>query len=523
MNARRYRLTALGKLLPLRWFPWLLAVLCMLLSVPRGAYERAVQAAGLASPQPYLDDTHPKQRALVLDERKRIAVQGGRRGGKTQGLARRLLIAGDKHPGETSAYVTLTRGRARDILWDKCLERLNRRYSLGLTIRELSGLLYIFQPNGSKIWLVGVDDKGEVDKLRGGFFSEVVVDEAMAMPEYLKELVEDAIEPALLDLQGALVIAGSPSPLLVGYFHEATTGSNPDVEQWPVHQFTILDNSHLPHGVGFLAEKLKKDYGNNPEHPTYRREWLGQWVEDLGALVYPFTYAGNGWSPAGEEPYGLPPGEYRFGLGVDIGFSEKSTAFTLAARRAGTGQLYLLRSYTRSRLIPTALAAHVQTVRDEVERVAKCSLTVVVDEGALGRGFAEQMREMGVGCRAAEKSEKRAYQEYVGGLIRASSPPYNDNGTWQGGFGVLADFGQCQELIEEARKLQFDDETGKENELYRRHCCDSALYIIRALMPRYEPKQEPPKPGSKEALRLEQKRMKEETWKRIEKRRKGEV
>lgn len=495
-------------------------------AIPRRAWRALRRAAG--QNRRHIDDCHPKQLSLVQDPRKRIAVQGGRRGGKSQALGRRLLAACEKHPGETACYVTLTRGRARDILWDKCLARINRQHGLGLRIVQREDL-FIEHPNGARIWLVGVNDKGEVDKLRGGFFSEVVIDEAMAMPEYLGELVEEAIEPALMDLRGALVIAGTPCPVMAGYFWEATTGSNPDVPQWPVHRFTILDNPYLPHGAEDLESTLQKNYGGNHEHPTYRREWLGEWVEDLGALVYPFTYEHNSWEPWSDGPFGLPPGDYMFGLGVDVGFSERSTAFTLGAMRKGTGQIYLLRAYTRSRLIPTALAAHCQALREEVARETKTvenqrglPLTIVVDEGALGKGFAEQMRDMGVGCEAAEKSEKRAYQEYVGGLIKSSSPPYrNDAGEWEGGFGVLVNYRECAELIEECRKLQFDEETGKESDMYRKHCADSALYLIRKMMPRYDPKHAEPAAGSPAALALEMKRVKEAEIKRREKARRS--
>jgi hypothetical protein len=513
---------------------------------------RKIQALGGAAA--YVTDTHPKQRSFIMDRRPRIAVLGGRRGGKSHALARRLLAAGERHPGSISVYVTLTRGKARQILWDLCLAQLNTKHRLGLRIGELAGLLYIFQPNGSRIWLVGVDDRGEVEKLRGPKYSEVVIDEAMAMPDYLAGLVQDAAEPGLVDMQGSCVLAGTPAALMAGYFWAATTGGDPEIEQWPTHHFTIRDNPFIEWGEQYrdvehyLGDKLKRDYGGDVEHPTYRREWLGHWVEDIGALVYPFSYKGNSWTPVGDENFGLPPGEYTFGMGVDIGFTERSTAFTLGAQRKKTGQIYLLRSWVDSRLIPTALAAKCQAVRDEVARATKTlerpkglPLRIVVDEGALGKGFAEQMRAMGVGCEAAVKSEKRAYQEYVGGLIRSSSPPYQrmepcarcsgadkgcpvcsgcgevNTGIWEGGFGVLVDFSACGELIAEARKLQFDEETGKESERYRKHACDSALYLIRSMMPGYVPEVLPPPPGTPEAIRLEMKALKEREIKKREK------
>jgi phage terminase large subunit len=440
----------------------------------------------------YADDTHAKQRALVVDQRRRIAVLGGRRGGKSHALARRLLRAGERHPGETSVYVTLTRGKARQILWDDCLARLNQRQSLGLRIVHTDSLLYIMQPNGSRIWLVGVDDKAQVEKIRGGKFSEVVIDEAMAMPEYLRELVLDSAEPTLMDLRGATVLAGTPCAQMAGYFYEVTTGANPETAQWHTHQFTILDNPYLPHGAEELEQKLRDDYGNNPDHPTYRREWKGEWVEDIGALVYPFTWERNSWAPDGEGPYGLPEGEYSYGLAIDLGYGENSTAFVFGAKRNDTGRAYILKAYTESRWTALKVAAHVKSLREKHLAATGKGMRVLVDEGGLGKGWSDQMNELGIGCEAAEKSQKRAFQDYAQGLI-------------EGGL-VQVHYGQCRPLIDEARKLQFDAETGKEDERYLNHACDAFLYLVRALFPRYNPEKVPPRPGSPEALELEMKR-----------------
>ena len=59
-----------------------------LIPLPRRSW-RAVERSRAANPLGYIDDTHDKQRALVMDDSKRIAVQGGRRGGKSQALGRR--------------------------------------------------------------------------------------------------------------------------------------------------------------------------------------------------------------------------------------------------------------------------------------------------------------------------------------------------------------------------------------------------------------------------------------------------
>jgi hypothetical protein len=59
-------------------------------------------------------------------------------------------------------------------------------------------------------------------------------------------------------------------------------------------------------------------------------------------------------------------------------------------------------------------------------------------------------------------------------------------------------FGECLELVEEARKLQFDPETGLEDERNRRHCADAFLYLCRTMLPKYDPEKAGPKQGSEE-------------------------
>lgn len=483
--------------------------------LPVGVYTELRRKAGC--PPAYIDTLHPKQLRFVRDNSKRKAGLTGRRGGKTHGVGSWLLSGGEQNPRRKSLFIALTRGKAKSLLWDDCLAGLNETHKLGLRLKHDEGMLYITMPNGHRIWLLGIDDRGQVSKVRGEKLTRVVVDEAQAFGDYLQELVDDSIEPALMDYDGEIALTGTPSALAAGYFWAITTGGNPDIAPWPVHHWTVLDNPFIPHAARWLDEKKVRNHWTD-EHPTYRREYLGEWTEDIGSLVYPLS-AANYWQPSTTNPFGLPDGEYTFGLGIDLGFSVKSTAFVLIAVRRGTGQVFTLRAYTRSRLTPNTLAVHVQQLRAEVHKETKLwggkHVRVVVDEGALGKGYAEQMRELGVGCEPAEKTEKRTYQEFVGGLIRMASPIEEDG---SGGSGLFVHSAQCRELIDECKRLQFDDETGKEDERYVRHCCDAWLYICRAIVPRYNPETEGPKPGSREALDLEMKQLREKKIRDIEKR-----
>lgn len=495
-------------------------------SIPAADYAALRRIAGWAPS--YVDECHPKQRAFVDDKAKRKCALTSRRGGKSHGIGCWLLEGGEDSPRGKSLFIALTRGKAKSILWDDCLANLSDKYHLGLRLKHDEGQLYVLLPNGHRIWLLGVDNQSEVAKVRGERLRRAVIDEAQAFGTYLDVLIEEAIEPALMDLQGELALTGTPSPLATGYFWAATTGGDPTIARWPTHHWTVLDNPYLPHGRAWLEETKARNNWDDT-HPRYRREFLGEWTEDVGALVYPLT-SENSWSPDGELPFGLPPGEYSYGLGVDLGFSLHSTAFVLGAVRRGTGQIYILSAYTRSRLIPTALAAHVQGVREMVQKEAGgmgstpalVGLRVVVDEGALGKGYAEQMRSMGVTCEPAQKTEKRAYQEYVRGLVLTGhAPEKGADGMYLGGSGILVDFAKARELVEECKKLQFDEETGLEDERYTRHAADAFLYLVRAMQPKYDPTENEPEHGSPEAIRREMKAVREKTIKDRERMKRG--
>lgn len=466
----------------------------MTLSIPSRWLDSLHMAAG--KPR-YLEaiERNAKQAAFVRDPARRKTALCGRRGGKTTGIAGWLYGGCLERPGTRQVYVGLSRGLARQILWDGILCKMVKDYGLPLRETTRDGHLILAHSNGSSIWIAGCDDKREVDKFRGQAFYRVCIDEAQGFPEeVLQPLVEDAIEPALADHDGQLALTGTPSPIDVGYFHAATTGIIPGWSH--EHHWDIRENPLFAGRADEVLSDIRARNGWDELNPTYQREWLGQWVHDSGALVYPIGQD-NSWHPENaEHPYGLPPGEYTYGLGIDLGFSERSTAFVLVAYRRGTGEIYVLKAYSRSRLIPTALAVHVQDVRNRVSRETGCGLRVIVDEGGLGGGFTGQMQMMGVACEAAEKKDKRSYQEYVAGIIRSK--------------GLKCNFSECQELLAETRKLQFDPETGKEDERYTRHCSDAMLYIVRGLFPRYNPEENEPEFGSPEWHRREAKKIRDE-------------
>lgn len=467
--------------------------------ISRSTYEELLRSAAESSLQTVVPDmsdhTHQKQFDATEDSALFVALLCSRRAGKSTGIALKWLQGAYDWAGTASVYITRTAALSKQILWDRILSRMVERRGLPVKLANRHGELMVEHENGSTLWLAGCPTLPSVEKFVGQPFLYAFVDEAESFnDQVLRKLIDHALTPALADMHGQLYVAGMPGVSAVGHFHDITQGLE---EGWSVHSWTLFDNPYMRDPRGFVQEIIDRRK-LSWDHPTIVRAYGGKWCNDTGSLVYPFSRAVNSWTPgttpagvimATETPYGLPPGEYSFGLGVDLGWGEGALAFVLVAVEKGAGRAYVLSASTRERMTPLAIAAHVKAVRERVMQLTGCWLTVVVDEGALGAGYAQQLRDLGVSCEPAEKQFKVTYQEYVRGLIKAGS--------------LLVHYSDCSELVYEAAKLSVDPETGKEDERYPNHCCDGMLYIVRKLLPAYDPKEDEPAPGSPEAIRRE--------------------
>ena len=445
----------------------------------------------------WVRECFPAQRAFVLDGRKTVAAVCSRRAGKSHGKARRLLRAAERVPGGMSLYIAQTKNNARMIV-GRAIEELNRRHALGLTLKEVDQRLMAVHPNGHHIWLAGARHREAFEDFRGYAFAEVQVDEAQFHGAYLQEVCEEIIEPALGDHDGALVLSGTPSPLPVGYFHAITTGLDRDqddkpIPKWPTHHWTVSENVFFRGGQGAeWREEIRRRRGWELTHPRYVREYLGEWVHDSDSLVYPYDHARNAWAGQSGEQLALPEGSFVHVIGVDLGSSASAptTAFSVVAHRRGFPEIFVIESYKRAGMTPARIAAELELLRQRYP-----GARIVIDEGGLGGGYAAEFRERyGIGVEAAEKRSKFAFIEMLRGDILAGTLKVLVRG--------------CGQLLDEWALVQWTERRDDIDPRFEDHCADATLYAWRACRAWYRPEEEPPSPGSPEALSREMKALK---------------
>jgi len=338
-------------------------------------------------PQTFHDPNFGPQCFFVQDTNPRVLAQCTRRAGKTVGLARRFLTQMNKHPGETCRYIALTRDSAREIMWP-VLRELDTTHKLGADFTESN--LTMTLPNGARLKLFGADMTNFIKRLKGVRSPAVGIDEAQDFGAHLQSLIQDVIEPALLDFSDSwLALTGTPGALNRGVFYDACHGTL----GFSVHKWSLLQNPYLPNPGAFI-ETLKRRNNWLSDNPTLLREYGNQWVKDLDALFIKYDPDRNHYDT-------LPDGRWRYIMGVDLGIND-ADAICVLAWNEFTPNLYLVHEdITRGQDI-TTLAGKIRKYLDtyQVEKI-------VVDEGALGKKIAEEIRKRyALPVQAADKARK---------------------------------------------------------------------------------------------------------------------
>lgn len=399
----------------------------------------------------FFDPKFPEQARFVNDTSFRIGVLCSRRAGKSYGIGLKLFKAAFENPGTTCVYIGLTRQTAKEIMWRSVVKELNKKFDTKASFNETE--LAVTFPNESRIRLIGLDkDEGEMHKVLGQAPSLVVIDEAGSFRQDLRMLCYEMIEPSLTDNDGTLCLVGTPTDLIHSLFFDVTNGKEP---LWNLHKWNTTQNPYIKDKWGRRLEILKQTNPRIEETPSYKRMYLGEWVEDLSKLVYKYK-------PEVNDCDKLPPLEvYTYALGVDLGYND-ATAFSLGAYSEHDPNFYIVSSYKQSGLIFSEVAEKIK----ELQR--KYPISSIIIDGANKQGVEEMRRRYHIPLLVAEKQGKAEYIElmnsdYITGRIKIL--PDND------------------ELRKELTSLIWDESvTNKkvEHPSCANHLADSSLYVWRA-------------------------------------------
>jgi hypothetical protein len=217
---------------------------------------------------------HAAQNRLKKALTGRDVIRAGRRWGKTtlleQIYARKALSG--RHVGWFAPLYRLLTPSYRRLYQILYPAILHASKSEGLIrLHPLEG-----QTQGGSIEFWSLDSNPDAGRSRA--YDDAIIDEASLVEKELRETVEQAITPTLLDRRGTLILAGTPKGINVAnYFYLACTDKTLGYTE---HYAPTRDNPLLdPLGVASLQEK------NSPL--VYLQEYLAEFVDWGGEAFFP--------------------------------------------------------------------------------------------------------------------------------------------------------------------------------------------------------------------------------------------
>ena len=465
----------------------------------------------------------PEQQALIDDPHRFKAACCTRRAGKSTCSIHYMVIVACATPEANVQYVTLTGKKARKEIWPE-LKRVCRRYDLEVKPNEQTMTVYF--SNGSVINLDGCEDIGDVDKYRGsdGGYDLVVIDECKSFEAAMfAELVDEAIVPALGDRMGTLLIIGTPGRYLSGRFYEITCDraasitkrrdpvensdtysdeyeyatSRPYAQRdaaswrnvayaWSFHRWYTKDNVAKPH-IWLEQLATKRRNGWRDDEPIWRREYRGEWVSDDSGYVYAYLSERNDWEPdpASKHPFGLPDEhDWIYIEGCDLGFDD-DFAIEVVAWSETTTTFYM---GVHEVAMPGMDVPAIAKALGESEALFGEFHARTGDRGGLGKTiFATLANQYGIHIEAADKHEKRDFQELLNSELRAGR----------------AKVRKGSKLARQMGMLQWKPDGKTEDKgSSPKDACDAGLYSWRYIYSAYsKPRDVPPAPNTEDFVR----------------------
>lgn len=420
-----------------------------------------------------------------------------RRAGKSTGIAAKLVKDASEAPREfpgTELYVTGSRTDAKKIVWSE-IKKLNQDKQLGGVPNESELVMHF--PNGSLIRLAGAKDRASIDKIRGQMppVRNAYVDEAQLIRDsILQELIDDVIEPALIDYAGSLTLAGTPGPIPAGYFYDAIHGTEGRPTTWQVFKWTFWDNPWIPlkskRTHQQTLDRILMRRGLTIDSPAIRREYFGEFITDKDSLVYQYDIAKNHFNE-------LPVSQYTYILGIDLGYNDADAIAVLAWSDASK-ITYLVEEVVTKEQGITELVEQIELLKKRYD-ISK----IVMDTGGLGKKISEEIiRRYKIPILPAEKQRKFEYIELFNGAMRTGQFMARSSSLFAG----------------DSKKVEWDwDKTTPDKKVisdrFHSDICEAALYAWRESYSfTHVPGKPKPKYGTKAWADEEEDRLEEEAF-----------
>jgi hypothetical protein len=234
---------------------------------------------------------------------------------------------------------------------------------------------------------------------------------------------------------------------------------------WSLHRWTLKENTFEPH-LWDEALATKRMMAWRDDHPTWRREFLGEWAPDESELVYTYNEDLNLWLPSrnSANPLGLSAGQWNFGISGDLGHKDPFALGVLAwSDELEQDEIYLCHEICRPKLGVGEIAKYIREAEALIAAYGADPYFLEFDLDNLGGTIMQTLQdEHSILISRAEKKQKPDAQELLNEDLKS------------GRLKIAKGF----EIVDEMTNL-VKDELGRELKSLPNHRCDMLLYGYR--------------------------------------------
>jgi hypothetical protein len=316
-----------------------------------------------------LQSCFDKQISFIQDPSLRKVLFIPRRSGKTWAVAVNLIIECLKNPATKCLYFGLTSESSWNAIYLHMIEVICRKYNITIDT-NLTKQTITFE-NKSFIKITGADaDEKQINKALGGKYKLVIFDECQDINHDLRYWIEDRLAPAMVDLGGVIVMAGTAGNHMgERYWYKVTRQDASREPGWNVHEWKIEDNPFMAKLIKSHLEKqiiLNKDY---VETSGYQQEWLCKWVTNTTSRIYKFDSSKNGIRDTELIKSLLNiDTKWKYILSTDYGY-EDDTAMVVMAFYQHDPNCYIVDSFKKAKMLTQETAETLIQWRDKYKPV----------------------------------------------------------------------------------------------------------------------------------------------------------
>ena len=416
-----------------------------------------------------------KQRHVLRDKSKRIALFVGRRGAKTSTIVIAFLMYALLHDNIRLVFIGLTGEQAENAFLPHAtqfMEALDIYEEQDYTFNKAERL-FEFNETHSTISLKGYDTSyKEMDKILGGKCFAVAIDECQNQTQDIEKAILYKIQPAVSDYLpvggGLIFLAGTAGDYMGDNFWYRLC-SAPNHLGWSFHTWLDKENPYMLAAKQMEDTEFERQYGKDfRQLDWYKQQYLNQWITSGKRLVYQMDNRNLLGMPdcKTDKPSFQFLSDATYGLGMDFGFSPDPMAFLVVAyNNRYSDKLFVVEEHKQNEMYVSDVSAKIRSLEQRYKFAF-----MVADAGAQAKAqVADLNANYGHCIIPADKPGKQAHQNTINSDLRSGN--------------ILIDPIACHQLINEMQNLIWDpiklntDNKREEKAGLANDLCDSLLYI----------------------------------------------